>query len=48
MPILQLDKTKATESVAFVLCERAVKRCIKQGKNSEKYTRKLLDKLEFI
>ena len=28
-------------------CERAVKRCIKQGKNSEKYTRKLLDKLEF-
>ena len=29
------------------LCERAVKRCVNTGKNSEKYTGKLLDKLEF-
>ena len=34
--------------VTGVFCERTVKRCVKAGKNSEKYTRKLLDKLEFI
>jgi len=28
-------------------CERAVKRCVNVGKNSKKYTRKLLDQLEF-
>ena len=32
----------------FPLCEKAVKRCVNAGKNSKKYTRKLLDKLEFV
>ena len=31
-----------------LFCERAVKRCVNVGKNSEKYTGKLLDKLEFV
>ena len=33
--------------VGALLCLRAVKRCVNVGKNSKKYTRKLLDQLEF-
>ena len=40
-----LKKARSSERAFF--CERAVKRCINAGKNSKKYTRKLLDKLEF-
>ena len=41
-------KTKNLVKDEAFLCERAVKRCVNAGKNSKKYTRKLLDKLEFI
>ena len=40
---------KKSESKRFrIFCERAVKRCVNTGKNSKKYTVKLLDKLEFV
>ena len=34
-------------TVGVFIYERAAKRCVNVGKNSEKYTRKLSDKLEF-
>ena len=44
-------KEKQKNSIAVcngVCCERAVKRCVNAGKNSKKYTGKLLDKLGFF
>ena len=41
------QKTPRTSRGVFC-CERTVKRCVNAGKNSKKYTRTLLDKLEFI
>ena len=32
---------------SLFFCERAMKRCVNVGKNSKKYTGKLLEKLEF-
>ena len=45
--VCDLDK-KSRILLIRLFCERAVKRCINVGKNSKKYTGKLLDKLEFV
>ena len=42
----RVQKEKAAYAT-FSFCERTVKRCVNMGKNSKKYTGKLLDKLEF-
>ena len=46
IPLPRIEKTDSYESV--YPCERAVKRCVNVAKNSEKYTGKLLDKLELV
>ena len=45
-----LDKKEVTfgRQKLLLFCERAVKRCINVGKNSKKYTGKLLDQLEVV
>ena len=42
-----VSKRKKHHKRCFSFCERAVKRCVDVGNNSKKYTRKLLDQLEF-
>ena len=51
MPLLSqwINKKGTSGRQKFLFCcERAVKRCVNIGKNSEKYTGKLLDKLELV
>ena len=40
-------KSRGSNPTATRVSERAVKRCVNVGKNSKKYTGKLLDQLEF-